>query len=706
MRYIRTSLTTLALAVLALNTTASAQTITDLHQAGWVESTARKINNAGQVMGDAYFADGSALSFFWDGSTVHLIGPLGSDSIATDLNDSGQVVGSLFDGGQLKPFVFESGTLTILNNLGGSFGDALDINNAGQVTGYSRLAGDSVQHAFVYQAGNPGNVTLTDIDTLGTQVSTGLAINEAGQVMGHYLDGDGKNQVFRYSGGVMTPISSPAGSSAFAVEMNASGVIVGDLNSSGINHAFVASSGTAVDLGTLGGLNSFAVGINDSGVVIGNSATGGSPSTSGFSWNGGALVPLPFNARAVDINNLGDILADGMVAGTPTVFRFRGADVVTADLGGPFAIAIALNETGDFLGSDGTFGFRFDSAGVQTLSLGGSSSDVFDINDTGAVAGQGWNAANTELHAFVVAANAGPTDTTAPTTASATVPVSSNAAGWFNVDVTLNLSATDEAGGSGVKEIRYRVNGGPEIVVPGAAAAIPFSANGIYNVEFFAVDNAGNDEASTSVTINLDKSAAATTGSLSSSPNGAGWFNADVTLNLSAVDAGDSGVKEVRYSINGGADVVTPGVSTSKLFNSDGIFSVLFWSVDVADNIEAQKSVTVMLDKTVPSVSVSNVPFILEPPNNKMQSVTISGHISDNLSGIASASFWVHDEYGMVQPSGSVTVNADGSYGFTTSLEASRNGFDQDGRLYTIFVKGVDAAGNQKTAQSTVVVPH
>ena len=55
--------------------------------------------------------------------------------------------------------------------------------------------------------------------------------------------------------------------------------------------------------------------------------------------------------------------------------------------------------------------------------------------------------------------NTGPSDTTAPTTR-ASLSTQPNPAGWHRRDVTVTLDAADEEGGSGVKEIVYKTNGG------------------------------------------------------------------------------------------------------------------------------------------------------------------------------------------------------------------------------------------------------
>ena len=100
----------------------------------------------------------------------------------------------------------------------------------------------------------------------------------------------------------------------------------------------------------------------------------------------------------------------------------------------------------------------------------------------------------------------------------------------------------------------------------------------------------------------------------------------------------------------------------------------------------------------------------LWPPNGKLVPVTVSGAIRDDPGGsgvnLDSAVYEVTDEYGQVEPSDSVTPDANGRYAFTVALEASRQGKDKDGRHYTIEVSAADNAGNVGSASTTVTVPH
>lgn len=116
--------------------------------------------------------------------------------------------------------------------------------------------------------------------------------------------------------------------------------------------------------------------------------------------------------------------------------------------------------------------------------------------------------------------------------------------------------------------------------------------------------------------------------------------------------------------------------------------------------------------ETVPPViTVSATPSMLWPPNNKMVTVTVSGTITDNEPGgtgvnQSTAAYAVTDEYGQVQPQGSVSIVSDGSYSFTIQLQASRKGDDKDGRHYIITVSAEDNAGNKGSSSTSVIVSH
>jgi glycosidase len=190
--------------------------------------------------------------------------------------------------------------------------------------------------------------------------------------------------------------------------------------------------------------------------------------------------------------------------------------------------------------------------------------------------------------------------------------------------------------------------------------------------------------------------------------NGQGWINSlPVTVDVSATDSG-SGVEQLRYWINNGTVMAVAGNSDSTQLTAAGTYGVGLRAIDNAGNISALATAAFGLDVTPPVASVSAHPAALWPPNGKMVAVTVSGSISDSLSGVdpGTAAFAVVDEYGSVQPQGAVSLGSGGSYSFKVLLQASRNDNDLDGRHYKITVSARDYAGNLGSSATIVTVPH
>ncbi len=86
--------------------------------------------------------------------------------------------------------------------------------------------------------------------------------------------------------------------------------------------------------------------------------------------------------------------------------------------------------------------------------------------------------------------------------------------GWYTSAVTVALSATDEAGGSGVAKIEYSVDGIDWYVYDGTPLA--FSEEGTHRVLFAAEDNEGNREEANLLEFGVDTTA----------PSAVGWHSA------------------------------------------------------------------------------------------------------------------------------------------------------------------------------------
>src|SRR5687767_334486 len=196
-----------------------------------------------------------------------------------------------------------------------------------------------------------------------------------------------------------------------------------------------------------------------------------------------------------------------------------------------------------------------------------------------------------------------------------------------------------------------------------------------------------------------DTTAPVTQASLVGTSGTNGWFKSSVQVSLSATDD-FSGVANTFYSVDGG---VTETYSGAFIISAPGQHTVQFWSVDNAGNTEATQMVEVKVDGVAPVVTAAANPSTA-PKRPHSVTVTISGSATDAVSGISGASFNVIDEYGVTQPSGPVTVQANGSYSFSLVLPATKHGSDKNGHLYTIVVTATDQAGNTASATTTLTI--
>jgi probable HAF family extracellular repeat protein len=214
-------------------------------------------------------------------------------------------------GGTAQAFLYNGKTEVALGTLGGTFSQVWAMNLCGHVTVGSGRA-DGLAHAFLYDG------AMHDLGTLGGSESSGEAINSCGKITGWAVDKSGQTHAFLYDGKTMRDIGS-LGSSSFGLAINNVGQIVGQAFGPGNAwfHPFLYDSrtgGPIRDLGTLGGAYAEAVDVNESGIAVGNSnlAEGGQR---GFVYDGKTMTSIgslsgSLFSEAVAVN------AGGLVVGS------------------------------------------------------------------------------------------------------------------------------------------------------------------------------------------------------------------------------------------------------------------------------------------------------------------------------------------------------------------------------------------------------
>jgi type 1 glutamine amidotransferase len=179
-------------------------------------------------------------------------------------------------------------------------------------------------------------------------------------------------------------------------------------------------------------------------------------------------------------------------------------------------------------------------------------------------------------------------DVTAPTS-----KVTLDPASPANTPIKVTLEATDDAGGSGVATLEYKVDGAAEWTT--YTAPFTVSAEGKHTVAYRATDEAGNVEDAKTVSVEVDVTAPTTTATLNpAKPHKSGVYKQAVQVTLAAGDGAGSGVARTEYRINGGAWLTYAAPFT---VTADGQHTVEYRSVDEAGNTEATKSTSFRIKK-------------------------------------------------------------------------------------------------------------
>jgi peptidoglycan/xylan/chitin deacetylase (PgdA/CDA1 family) len=255
--------------------------------------------------------------------------------------------------------------------------------------------------------------------------------------------------------------------------------------------------------------------------------------------------------------------------------------------------------------------------------------------------------------------------------------------------VTVALSAID-SGGSGLAAIRYTTDGSD----PTTSSTLytgAFSVSSTTTVNYRAWDNAGNVEATNSQSVQIaqaDTTPPTSSITCNGSTCSSGWYTASVSVSLSAVDSGGSGVAFILYTTDGSDPSLSSPVYSAP-FTVSSTTTVKYLAWDNAGNVEATKAQLIQIDAAAPQVTLTS------PANGATVSgvVRLEATASDTVSGVARVDFYVDNKLVGTATSAPYRVNWN-----------AKNKQVSSG-AHTIYAVAVDRAGNSRaTTPITVTV--
>jgi peptidoglycan/xylan/chitin deacetylase (PgdA/CDA1 family) len=223
-------------------------------------------------------------------------------------------------------------------------------------------------------------------------------------------------------------------------------------------------------------------------------------------------------------------------------------------------------------------------------------------------------------------------DTTAPVSSIACNGAACSG-GWYTAALSVSLSAVDS--GSGVASIHYTTDDS-DPTLNSLTYMGPFNVSATATIKYRAWDLAGNVEPTNSQTVQIDAIPPTASITCNGSACSTGWYNAAVSVSLSATDSGGSGLASIHYTTDG-SDPGSSSTTYSGPFSISTTTTVKYRASDNAGNASTG-SKTITIDGTAPAVAIAS------PTNGATVAgtVTVSADASDTGgAGVASVSFYL-----------------------------------------------------------------
>ncbi|MEU5042904.1 OmpL47-type beta-barrel domain-containing protein [Streptomyces griseorubiginosus] len=275
-------------------------------------------------------------------------------------------------------------------------------------------------------------------------------------------------------------------------------------------------------------------------------------------------------------------------------------------------------------------------------------------------------------------------DTTAPT-ARAQVSGTQNAQGQYVGSASVAVTATDEAGGSGVDRIEYAI--GDTGAWQPYTAPVVVDQVGDHTVRYRAVDRAGNVSAEQSAAFTVvpppsdDTVPPDTSATVSGEKNPDGTYIDMATVTVSASDTG-SGVNTIEYAVNSGT---WQPYTMPVMVHQVGSHTVRYRATDKAGNVAAEKSVAFTVVAAAPQDTV--------PP---VTGVTVDGTRNSDGAYVGNARVTVSatDTGGSGVAGIAYSIDAGPYLAYTAPVVVDRAG------THTLAYRATDKAGNTSAART------
>jgi hypothetical protein len=172
--------------------------------------------------------------------------------------------------------------------------------------------------------------------------------------------------------------------------------------------------------------------------------------------------------------------------------------------------------------------------------------------------------------------------------------------GWYVHQPTVTLSLAPDPGSPAT--IKYKLDADPSFLTYGDPLVLD---DGMHTVNFYSQDEAGNQEKTRTLTVNVDTQPPSSVATVNpSKPDGQnGWYIKEPTVTFFA---DDSNGPYVRYWWDDGEPVNTTYTGTVK--PAQGIHMLSYQGMDAAGNAEVPKNLTIKLDSIVPATNITTDP--------------------------------------------------------------------------------------------------